>query len=43
MSLLLAFDAPYAVTARRQGAAMCTIDQRLARMLEAMWVPTITL
>ncbi len=43
MSLLLAFDALYAVTARREGAAVCTIDQRLARLLEAMRVPTTTL
>ena len=37
------YDALYAVTARREGAAVCTIDQRLARLLEAMRVPTITL
>ncbi len=34
------YDALYAVTARREGAAVCTIDQRLAGMLEAMRVPT---
>jgi predicted nucleic acid-binding protein len=37
------YDALYAVTARREGAAVCTLDQRLARLLEAMRVPTITL
>ena len=37
------YDALYAVTARRNGAAVCTVDQRLARLLEAMRVPTITL
>ena len=37
------YDALYAVTARREGAAVCTIDQRLAKLLEAMRVPTITL
>ena len=37
------YDALYAVTARREGAAVCTLDQRLARLLEAMRVPNITL
>lgn len=37
------YDALYAVTARREGAAVCTIDQRLARLLEAMRVPTVDL
>jgi len=37
------YDARYAVTARREGAAVCTIDQRLARLLEAMQVPTVDL
>ena len=37
------YDALYAVTARRKGAVVCTIDQRLAKLLEAMRVPTITL
>jgi predicted nucleic acid-binding protein len=37
------YDALYAVTARREGAAVCTIDQRLAGMLEAMRVPTVGL
>ena len=37
------YDALYAVTARREGAAVCTIDQRLIRLLDAMRVPTIAL
>jgi predicted nucleic acid-binding protein len=37
------YEALYAVTARREGAAVCTIDQRLAGMLEAMRVPTVAL
>ena len=37
------YDALYAVTARREGAAVCTIDQRLARLLEARRVPTVDL
>jgi len=31
------------VTARREGAAVCTIDQRLARLLGDMRVPTVDL
>ena len=37
------YDALYAVTARREGAAMCTIDRRLVKLLEAMRVPTADL
>jgi len=37
------YDALYAVTARREGAAVCTIDQRLVKLLEAMRVPTADL
>jgi len=37
------YDALYAVTARREGAAVCTIDLRLVKLLEAMRVPIITL
>ncbi len=37
------YDALYAVTARREGAAVCTIDQRLARLLGSMRVPTVGL
>ena len=38
-----AYDALYAVTARREGAAVCTIDLRLARLLGDMRVPTVDL
>jgi len=37
------YEALYAVTARREGAAVCAIDQRLARLLEEMRVPTADL
>jgi predicted nucleic acid-binding protein len=37
------YDALYAVTARREGAAVCTIDQRLVRLLGEMRVPAADL
>ncbi len=33
------YDALYAVTARRTGATVCTLDRRLAALLEATRVP----
>jgi len=33
------YDALYAITARRNGATVCTLDRRLAALLEATRVP----
>jgi predicted nucleic acid-binding protein len=33
------YDALYAISARRSGAAVCTLDRRLVRLLGAMDVP----
>jgi len=35
------YDALYAVLARRKGAAVCTLDQRLGELLAAMRVPAV--
>lgn len=36
-------DALYAVVARRDGSAVCTLDQRLTKLLEAMRVDVVEL
>lgn len=33
------YDALYAVSARRKGATVCTLDRRLAKLLEEMRIP----
>ncbi len=35
------YDALCAVLARRRGAAVCTMDRRLAELLKAMRIPTV--
>lgn len=35
------YDALYAVTARRSGAAVCTIDSRLVKLLKALRVASV--
>lgn len=35
------YDALYAVAARRGGATMCTLDGRLAQLLDAMAIPYV--
>jgi predicted nucleic acid-binding protein len=37
------YDALYAITARREGAAVCTIDKRLLKLLKALRIPTTNL
>jgi predicted nucleic acid-binding protein len=34
------YDALYAITARREGAAVCTNDKRLLKLLKALRIPT---
>ena len=36
------YDVLYAVVARRAGAAVCTMDRRLCKLLKAMRVPVVT-
>lgn len=37
------YDALYAITARREGAAVCTIDKRLLELLKALRIATTKL
>ncbi len=37
------YDALYAITARREGATVCTIDKRLLKLLKALRIPTTNL
>jgi len=37
------YDALYAITARREGATVCTIDKRLLKLLKALRLPNTSL